>query len=123
MAFSMQTAAIDAQVRQEIRGVVAREALLVGGAEVERAGESVLPRERNERDAAQGPAAGKQQLVISPDVGSEPRAMQGHECGRQRGQAIDEHHAGEILQPLAAADEQVSDLVLRIQQHQRHGIQ
>ena len=65
------------------------------------------------------PLPGKQQVMVGADVGAEPRLVQGRELRRQADQRIDEEDLLELLRPVAAGDQQMADLVLRIEQAPR----
>ena len=66
---------------------------------------------------------GKQQLMIAAHVRPEPRAMERIELRRQPDEAVREHHVREILDPQVIGDQQVTNLVLRVQQQQRDRFQ
>ena len=81
--FSIANDAMTPRCAREIRGEVAREATLVGAAEVQAALQSILPRQRNQRDAAT-PALPGNSSWWSPVVRPEPRSVKGIELRRQR---------------------------------------
>ena len=62
-------------------------------------------------------------MVVGADEGPEPGLVQRRELRRQADQRIDEQHLAELLRPVAARDQQMPDLMLRIEQHDAHGVQ
>ena len=58
--------------------------------------------------------------MIAAHVRPEPRPVERIELRRQPDEAVREQHVREILDPQVIGDQQVPDLVLRIQQQQRH---
>ena len=122
-AFSMQTAATAPRCDQKVGSVMAREARRVAAAEAQRAGGKILAGQRHQGGAFQIRDARKKQMMVRADEGAEPWLVQGGELRRQADQRIDEENLLELLGPVAAGHEQMADLVLRIEEHDAHGIQ
>ena len=106
-----------AQMREKIGAVVPREAGGVAAAETQRTGRAVLARQRHQRGALEIRA-----YPETADDGprrrrAEPRLVQSGELRRQADQRIDEENLLELVGPVAARDQQMPDLVLRIEQH------
>ena len=61
--------------------------------------------------------------MVRADVGTEPRLVQGGQLRRQADQRIDEEYLLELFRPIAAGHQQMTNLVLRIEQHHADGIE
>ena len=90
------------EVRQKIRAVMPRESGRITAAETQCAGDAVLSRQRQKGDALEVLGPGKQQVMIRPDEGAEPRFVQNRQLRRQADQRIDEENLLELLRPVAA---------------------
>ena len=62
-------------------------------------------------------------MVIRPDEGTEPGFVQGSQLRREPDQRVDEEDLLEFLRPVAAGDQQVTYLMLRVEQHDADGVE
>ena len=62
-------------------------------------------------------------MMIRTDERAEPGLVQGCELRRQADQRIDEKYLLEFLRPLAAGDQQMAYLMLRIEQNDADGVE
>jgi hypothetical protein len=111
------------EMREEIAGEICREAARVGAEEYQHAVELLLAVERDDGEAAAARDTGQEQLVIGEPERSEPGSLEVRRLGCRGRQHIDEVDSFELLERQPAAREQMADLVLRIVQRQRDGIE